>query len=165
MKIIPYILVLLIVSGLLVFYQTTPYMSLNQGIDTVYIGDDYLDPGATIKIGQEIYEMTSTHIIDTSLLGKKTITYSYEHENKVYQITRSVMVIESDTFKMTLNPGMDTIKIGERWVDAGVSTTHDVDVEVISSFNRLRVGTYEITYRVMYLNTIYEITRYVTVVS
>lgn len=165
MKIIPYIFVLLIISGLLVFYQTTPYMSLNQGIDTVYIGENYQDPGATIKIGQEIYEMTTTHSIDTSILGKQTITYSFEHESKVYQITRSVMVIESDTFKMTLNPGMDTIKIGESWVDAGVSTTHDVDVEVISSFNRLRVGTYEITYRVMYLNTIYEMTRFVTVVS
>jgi len=75
------------------------------------------------------------------------------------------MVIEHDQFEMTLNPGVDTIRIGEPWVDAGVTTSHDIDVNVISNVNRLRAGTYEVTYQVTYLDTSFELTRYVTVIS
>ena len=57
MKLIPYVFIIVIISGLLFFYQTTPYMNLNQGLDTIYIGQTYVDPGATIKIGNETYDM------------------------------------------------------------------------------------------------------------
>ena len=66
---------------------------------------------------------------------------------------------------MTLNSGVDTIRIGESWMDAGVTTSFEVDVVVNSNVNRLRAGTYEVTYQVTYLDTFYEITRYVTVIS
>ena len=165
MKLLPYIIVFMIISGLLYMYQTTPYMSLNEGLDTVYIGNTYRDPGATIKIGNDHYEMLPTHQVDTTQLGKQVLTYTYTYNDRLYSISRHIMIIEYDLFSMSLNAGIDTISIGERWTDAGVTTTHDVEVEVISSVNRLRTGTYEVIYRVTYMDDIYELTRYVTVVS
>ena len=165
MKIIPYIFLVLIISVLIVVYQTTPYMNLNEGLDTIYIGQTYEDPGATIKIGNEIYEMSTEDTINASQIGKQALTYVYTYENLTYQIKRYVMVIEHDQFEMTLNAGVDTIRIGESWMDAGVTTSFEVDVVVNSNVNRLRAGTYEVTYQVTYLDTSYEITRYVTVIS
>jgi hypothetical protein len=165
MKLIPYVFIIVIISGLLFFYQTTPYMNLNQGLDTIYIGQTYVDPGATIKIGNETYDMSTEDIVNGSLLGKQELTYVYTFENQIYTITRYVMVIEHDQFEMTLNPGVDTIRIGEPWVDAGVTTSHDINVNVISNVNRLRAGTYEVTYQVTYLDASFELTRYVTVIS
>ena len=165
MKIIPYILLTIILSGLIIYNQTTPYMNLEEGLDTIYEGTSYDDPGATIRIGNTTYEMITTDNINTNTLGKQAIVYEYEYENTIYRITRFVMVIPYDNFTMVLNPGIDTIDIGDQWIDAGVQTSHEVDVEVLSNLNRLRVGTYEITYRFTYLEEVYEIVRYVTVVT
>lgn len=165
MKLLPYVIMFIVISGLLFMYQTTPYMSLNEGLDTVYIGNNYVDPGATIRIGNDHYEMLPTHQVDTTQLGKQVLTYTYTYNDRLYSISRHIMIIEYDQFSMSLNAGIDTISIGERWTDAGVTTTHDVEVEVISSVNRLRTGTYEVIYRVTYMDDIYELTRYVTVVS
>lgn len=165
MKIIPYILMSIILSGLMIYHQTTPYMSLEKGLDTIYEGTSYEDPGATIRIGNTMYIMTTNDTIDVNMLGKQSIVYEYEHENNLYRITRYVMVIPYDNFTMILNPGVDTIQIGDQWIDAGVQTSHAVDVEVLSNLNRLRAGTYEITYRVTYLEEVFEMIRYVTVVA
>jgi len=165
MKIIPYILMVVILTGLIVYNQSTPYMTLEEGLDTIYVGTSYEDPGAIIRIGNTTYEMITTDSIDTNIIGKQAIVYEYEYENTIYRITRFVMVIPYDNFTMILNPGVDTIDIGDQWIDAGVQTSHEVDVEVLSDLNRLRAGTYEITYRVTYLEEIYEIVRYVTVVA
>ena len=165
MKIIPYILMFIILSGLMIYHQTTPYMSLEKGLDTIYEGTSYEDPGAIIRIGNTTYIMTTNDAIDANTLGKQSIVYEYEHENNLYRITRYVMVIPYDNFTMILNPGVDTIQIGDQWIDAGVQTSHAVDVEVLSNLNRLRAGTYEITYRVTYLEEVFEMIRYVTVVA
>lgn len=165
MKIIPYVLLMLFIIGLVFVYESTPYMNLNQGVDTIYIGQTYVDPGATIKIGNETYNMATDDSINTLQLGKQELKYSFTFENQKYTITRYVMVIQPDQFEMTLNPGIDTIRIGESWVDKGVTTSHEVDVNVISNVNRLRAGTYEVTYQVTYLDESYVITRYVTVIS
>lgn len=165
MKIIPYILLTIILSGLIIYNQTTPYMNLEEGLDTIYVGTSYDDPGATIRIGNTTYEMITTDNINTNTLGKQAIVYEYEYENTIYRITRFVMVIPYDNFTMVLNPGLDTIDIGDQWIDAGVQTSHEVDVEVLSNLNRLSVGTYEITYRVTYLEEVFEMIRYVTVVA
>ncbi len=155
----------IILSGLMIYHQTTPYMSLEKGLDTIYEGTSYEDPGATIRIGNTTYIMTTNDTIDANMLGKQSIVYVYEHENNLYRITRYVMVIPHDNFTMILNPGVDTIQIGDQWIDAGVQTSHAVDVEVLSNLNRLRAGTYEITYRVTYLEEVFEMIRYVTVVA
>lgn len=165
MKIIPYILMFIILSGLMIYHQTMPYMSLEKGLDTIYEGTSYEDPGAIIRIGNTTYIMTTNDAIDANTLGKQSIVYEYEHENNLYRITRYVMVIPYDNFTMILNPGVDTIQIGDQWIDAGVQTSHAVDVEVLSNLNRLRAGTYEITYRVTYLEEVFEMIRYVTVVA
>jgi hypothetical protein len=165
MKIIPYILMIIILSGLVIYNQITPYMYLEEGLDTVYVGTSYEDPGATIRIGNTTYEMITYNEIDTDTIGKHSIVYEYEYKETIYRITRYVMVIPYDNFTMILNPGVDTIQIGDQWIDAGVQTSHEVDIEVVSNLNRLRAGTYEITYRVMYLEEVYEVIRYVTVVA
>lgn len=165
MKIIPYILMFIILSGLMIYHQTMPYMSLEKGLDTIYEGTSYEDPGAIIRIGNITYIMTTNDAIDANTLGNQSIVYEYEHENNLYRITRYVMVIPYDNFTMILNPGVDTIQIGDQWIDAGVQTSHAVDVEVLSNLNRLRAGTYEITYRVTYLEEVFEMIRYVTVVA
>ena len=140
-------------------------MSLEKGLDTIYEGTSYEDPGAIIRIGNTTYIMTTNDAIDANTLGKQSIVYEYEHENNLYRITRYVMVIPYDNFTMILNPGVDTIQIGDQWIDAGVQTSHAVDVEVLSNLNRLRAGTYEIIYRVTYLEEVFEMIRYVTVVA
>jgi hypothetical protein len=165
MKIISYIIVGLMISGLFFIYQITPYMNLNEGLDTIYFGEVYNDPGATLRVGNDYYEMTPNDEIDVTQIGKQTILYTYTFEGKLYSISRHVMVIEHEQFFLKLNPGIDTISIGDAWVDAGVTTSHDVNVEVISTLNRLRAGTYEIRYQVTYLDELYHIIRYVTVTT
>lgn len=165
MKIIYYMIVGLMISGLFFIYQFTPYMNLNEGLDTIYFGEVYNDPGATLRVGNVYYEMTPNNEIDTTQIGKHTIFYMYTLDDKLYSISRHVMVIEHEQFFLRLNPGIDTISIGDAWVDEGVTTTHEVNVEVISTLNRLRVGTYEITYQVTYLDELYQIIRYVTVIA
>jgi hypothetical protein len=155
----------LIISGLFFMYQRTPYMNLNEGLDTIYFGEVYYDHGATLSVLNVDYEMTPNNEINTFQLGKQIIIYTYILDGKLYSISRHVRVIEQEHFFLILNPGMDTIHLGEAWIDAGVSTSHDVTVEVISNLNRLRVGTYEITYQATYLNELYQIIRYVTVTT
>ena len=68
-----------------------------------------------------------------------------------------------------LNPGKDTIAIGESWVDAGINIKYGVKIlDVVVKTNTINEdvpGTYEVIYEAIYNNKTINFTRYVFVVD
>ena len=60
------------------------------------------------------------------------------------------MVTDQTPPVITLNPGVDTIQLGQTWEDAGASVTDNsgetITIQVSGEVNSNVVGTYVITY-------------------
>lgn len=124
---------------------------LNEGIDTIELNTDYEDPGATaivfgLKRKSEVLENT----IDTTKLGEYHILYEYSYQDISLQLLRIVTVVDETAPIISLNPGVDTIKSGDIWIDAYVTVTDnselDVRVSVSGSVDTSTIGIYKITY-------------------
>jgi hypothetical protein len=85
-------------------------------------------------------------------------------------IKRIVYVVDTVSPTVELNPGVDTVLVGEEWIDGGVSgldnLTTNFDIEVEGAVDINTPGTYELVY------TIYDssdnfaiISRFVTVLD
>jgi len=124
---------------------------LNPGVDTVEINTEYIDPGATSKAyGFIVKNEVILDTVDTSTLGSYEIVYSVDYRNVTKTITRIVTVIDETPPVGNLNPGLDTIEIGETWVDASIQATDnsnmEVSVEINGTVNTNIEGDYIITY-------------------
>ncbi|BCR35770.1 immunoglobulin-like domain-containing protein [Mariniplasma anaerobium] len=72
----------------------TPILALNgDATMTVFVYDDFTDPGATITNDFDL-DIDVTSDVDSNTLGSYTITYSVVYEDVTYSITRNVLVIE-----------------------------------------------------------------------
>ncbi|MBU1143861.1 MAG: DUF5011 domain-containing protein [Firmicutes bacterium] len=99
-------------------------IQLNSGVDTVEIGTNYIDPGATAKYGLRNLEVqVISNTVDTQVLGTYEIIYQATHDNFIKTTKRMVTVIDETPPLIVLNPGLDTIYLDETWVDAGVVVT------------------------------------------
>ncbi len=140
------------------------------GNDTVEINSEWIDAGAKIHIDDEVFDMTTEDVVDTSILGLYSITYSYEYNNETYQEIRYVMVVDQTKPVITLNPGRDTINVGDEWIDYGVTikdnSNEDITVVVNGSVDTNTPGTYQITYTASDSSgNTSQIIRYVTVIE
>ena len=123
---------------------------LNPGIDTVELGQSWIDAGASALYINNYLKVTVSHEVDTNVSGEYIVQYKVNHMNKDYIIERYVFVVDQTPPTAVLNPGIDTIIVGSEWVDAGVETydlSGQVEVVVIGQVNTEQVGTYTITYR------------------
>ena len=122
------------------------YAQLNPGNDTVEINTDWIDAGAIVNIADNQYEMISSGTVDVTTAGTYLIEYIYEN----YMIQRMVIVVDTISPVITLNPGVDTIHIGETWVDGGVQVTDNslgqITIEISGLVDSLLTGTYVVTY-------------------
>jgi len=129
-------------------------MTLNPGVDTVEVYSEFTDVGALA-----IYESSNLDVtvientVDTDVVGIYIIRYQAVYGALVNEIFRVVFVIDSTKPEMQLNPGIDTIKIGETWIDMGITVTDNYDTELTysteGSVDTNTVGTYIITYTVI----------------
>ncbi|MCF7924863.1 MAG: DUF5011 domain-containing protein [Candidatus Izimaplasma sp.] len=124
---------------------------LNPGNDTVELNSEYDDPGATAKVfglkyNYDIIENT----VDTSKIGIYYIHYEFNHKEFTLTLMRIVTVVDETPPEIELNPGVDTIYLGQEWIDSYVSVTdnsqEEIDIEVIGEVNNLVVGEYTISY-------------------
>ncbi len=123
--------------------------TLNPSVDTVMMNDDYVDPGASAVHNQTVFEViVIENTVNTEQVGDYQIVYQIEHNNQTRTLVRKVSVIEEVDLTLRLNPGRDTIRLGEPWQDAGVDTTllDGFTVTVRGTVNTLEVGTYTIDY-------------------
>jgi len=123
---------------------------LNTAQDTVEINSEWTNAGAKLVLNDTEYNMVTTDVVDNALLGLYEITYSYEYNSEIYSITRYVMVIDQTSPAMQLNLGVDTVKVGETWIDGGVTVTDNSLENITATISGTVVintaGTYEITY-------------------
>lgn len=149
----------------------TLVIGLRQGIDTIEVNTTYVDPGAYAYLENKVYRVSVVvNQVDTTQVGSYTIVYRTTFKDRTLEITRYVDVIDETPPQVTLLPGIDTIYVGQTWVDAGVATSDNsglaVEVEVQGEVITSQIGEYQIYYivRDAYDNTTTKI-RYVHVLA
>lgn len=126
-------------------------LTLNPGIDTVEINTIFSDAGAKARVGiQKIDTEVIKNEVDLSQIGSYHIVYEAKYNDKSYYITRIVNVIDETPPVISLNPGIDTIKINKEWIDAGVTvydnSLKNCQAKTLGIVDTTTEGEYEIIY-------------------
>lgn len=121
---------------------------LNPGVDTVIRGDSWEDAGLYININGEEIIIYSDDDLDFMSEDPQLITYSFSLGEMLIEAVRYVSFIDRDDLTITINPGVDTIYVGQTWVDAGAEIDTDHTILVDGAVNNQLPGIYEITYYV-----------------
>ncbi len=124
---------------------------LNPGIDTVEINSSYDDPGATAKAyGFTVENEVIFNDFDITTIGNYTITYQVDYKNVTKTISRIVTVIDETPPTGVLNAGVDTIFVGDSWIDTScIASDNSLDEVIITVSGYVNVniaGEYIITY-------------------
>ncbi|AUD62577.1 hypothetical protein BK010_02860 [Tenericutes bacterium MO-XQ] len=124
-------------------------ISLNPGIDTVELESSFEDAGATASYGEtELEVIVISNTVDVSEEGAYEVVYETSYLGETKTITRKVTVVDDLLPIVTLNPGQDTIYVGDEWVDAGVYSTEFMNVYRTGNVDINTPGEYLITYRI-----------------
>jgi len=126
------------------------YLVLISGIDTVEINSSWVDAGAKIVINDQEAAMTANGEVNLEVLDIYEITYQYTYLSTTYEITRYVIVTDQTPPELELNVGVDTVIVGNTWIDSGVTITdnslEEIEVVISGEVDVLTPGTYQITY-------------------
>lgn len=146
------------------------YLMLLAGQDTVEIHEEWIDAGAKFVLNDEEIPMVTLNTVNTSKMDIYLIVYTYEYMDETYQIFRYVAVLDQTPPQLELNPGIDTIVVGQTWDDSGVIVTDNsleiITAEVSGNVDTSTTGTYQITYTATDSSgNTNQIIRYVTVVE
>jgi len=144
---------------------------LNPGNDTVELNSEYEDPGVTAKVfGINRKTEVKENTFDISQVGVYYIIYYFHYQDIEMELTRIITVIDETPPVIELNIGVDTIRLGETWIDAGIkaldNSNDEISVNVFGIVDVNTIGTYIITYEAtdIYGNSS-EILRYVSVIA
>ncbi len=151
-KILPIVLfVLILLYGCIDPQEDKLTISLNPGVDTIEINSAYVDPGAQAAYG--FVELTATvykNTLDITQLGVYEIIYKVSYKTIEKEIKRMITVVDETPPVMTLHAGIDTIILGEEWIDAFVdvfdNSQQEVSVTMLGEVNTHIAGVYVITY-------------------
>jgi len=135
----------------------TPYdpanlsITLSPAIDTIEIHSEYSDPGAKAYSGSfGIRATVLSSDLNTSVLGDYTIVYQVTWRDVTKTVTRKIRVVDSTAPVISLLAGVDTIRIGQTWSDAGATVLDNslasLSVNTSGTVDCNTVGEYEITY-------------------
>jgi M6 family metalloprotease-like protein len=120
---------------------------------TVEVGTLYEDLGATYRFESPLsYTMDVFSTVDIHTLGTYTVTYILldESQNEITRSTRLVTVVDTTKPVLTLNPGIDTLFVGDSFSDSGVVGTDNYDEQLTivqsGAVNSDVAGTYILTY-------------------
>ena len=127
--------------------------NLNPGIDTIELNTEHVDEGAKATYGFRTLDVeVLSNNVDTSKIGEYEIVYYVTYLDFEKTLTRKVTVVDEMLPIVNLNPGLDTIYQGETWMDQGVFSDEDIDVEVTGFVDINTPGEYVITYTVKDIN-------------
>ena len=129
-------------------------IDLNPGFDIITVGDNHIDAGCIITVDDEQIEMdVISNTVNVDVVGEYSITYKYTGNEGSYECERIVKVIDDVSPVVSLNPGIDTVYVGELHIDTGIiySDNYDEDLEVtvVNDVDINVVGRYVITYTVV----------------
>ena len=143
-------LILLVLLILLVGCQQQDIsVVLNPGYDIIGINEEWIDEGCTLDINDDftIDMEVSSNNLDVTKSGEYNIVYFEEYGGNEYTCLRIVKVIDETGPVVTLNPGIDTIIVGEEWIDASITVEgSNNDIVVMGTVDSNTAGSYEIIY-------------------
>ncbi len=123
---------------------------LFDGQDTIEINTEWIDAGAVMYFDSTATGPNVFGTVDTTELGLYKIEYKSTNAGVEYIIERYVMVVDETQPVITLNPGLDTVNLGEEWIDAGaVVLDNSLEVltyTVVDDVDINTVGRYTVTY-------------------
>jgi len=151
MKKVVLILVILVVLSLSSCKkEPTVLVGLNPGVDTVEINEQWVDAGAYLTVEDLYLTGFSDDTVDTSSLGEYEVTYSILHDEKEYTITRMVQVSDQIAPILSILEGVDTVSIGEAWINGGCQVTDNSGETLTCTtdtiVNIVIAGVYEVIY-------------------
>lgn len=129
-------------------------IELNPGVDTIQINDSFVDASASATYGFIDIDVTiQSNTVNTAQVGVYEIVYVATYKDVSKTITRIVTVVDEIAPVITLNLGVDTIVVGESWIDAGVTiidnSQESINPEISGLVDETQVGEYVITYTAM----------------
>ncbi len=128
--------------------------SLDAGFDIITVGTNWEYAGCVLSVNDDqTYNMAiKENNIINSQLGEFDVIYQKEFRETIYTCIRIVKVVDDIAPLVTLNAGIDTIIVGEEWIDSFVTATDNFDTElIITVFGEVDteiIGRYEIIYTV-----------------
>ncbi len=127
---------------------------LNPGYDIIGVNEEWIDEGCTLNINSDYSIDMGVDLsnLDLAVPGEYIVHYEEEYANTEYECIRIVKVVDAIAPVVTLNEGVDTVALGETWIDSGVNATDNFNTELTividGSVNINVAGSYEITYTV-----------------
>lgn len=149
----------------------TPEIRLNGSTEMTLEYEEYFyDPGYAVTV--DGYNVTVEGSVDIYTLGQYILTYTLKDSegNVVDTETRTVNIVDTTVPNADMKIGVDTIDVGETWIDAGVLVSDnqdtDLEVEVTTNLDNTVEGTYVVEYKVIdNVGNYVKVKRYVNVVS
>ncbi len=126
-------------------------MELNPGIDTIELGTPHIDAFAQASYGLRTLDVVIIFTdVDIHRVGTYEIVYEATYGGISKVIRRKVNVVDQTAPVVVLNPGIDTVMIGETWNDSGVEAIDESEISSITVSGDVvdSVGDYTITYTV-----------------
>ncbi len=145
------VLILILLSGCTEVNADYLNLELNPGIDTIELGTAHTDAGAQASYGLRVLDVTVvSNNVDVHQVGTYEIIYQATYSGITKYIRRIVDVLDQTAPVLTLNPGVDTIIVGQTWMDAGITVEDASDIEsiIISGTVFNTEGDYTVTYQV-----------------
>ena len=103
--------------------------TLNEGYDIVTVDTSWDDSGCVMSVNDEqTYNMAiDQNGISISQLGEYEVIYKKVFNEIEYTCTRIVKVVDDIAPVVSLLIGLDTIVVGEDWIDGGITTLDNYD--------------------------------------
>jgi len=123
---------------------------LNASLDTIEVNSEWVDPGCTTT-GDSCSIISDTNTIDTTTTGEYIITYIATNDDTIIYLKRVITVVDTIPPVLSLNLGIDTIIIGEEWIDGGCIVNDNYDSNLVcsiysNSVNTNVTGEYKVVY-------------------
>jgi uncharacterized repeat protein (TIGR02543 family) len=138
-------------------------VTLNAGLDTVYQKDVWDNAG--LNIDDDLLTYVLRNEPDLEMVGRYVLYYDlYANDEVVWTLVRVVNVIAQPNVKISLNPDITTIFVGDTYEDAGATSTFG-EVIATNDVDTTTSGVYTVTYQVFYNDQYYTKIKYVYVLE
>lgn len=146
----------------LIYHPETIY--LLPGIDTIYLGEDWID--SSISLNDSSLRLESTGEVDVFNPGRYLMIYRiYYGEIELDVFVRSIHVIQKEEIiDITIQPTITTLYQGDTYIEKGAISSVG-EVVIIGEVDTQTPGIYQIIYQVMYREHIRQKSLYVYVLE
>lgn len=143
-----------------------PTLTLNQGVDTLVVGDVWDDTGIiVVDDSKELISYETNSTVNTSIPGSYTVTYTAsDSSSNTATITRVVTILEPNNKNITCDPFTATFKnsdnpsIGDCYVDGS-------KMDKITDANPLVSGIYKVSYTLTIDEVSYHTHQYIYIIG